>query len=80
MMKEFERIKLEINSGIGIITMCYPKVLNALSNKTLEELSEAIDIIEKDQSVLGLIITGEGKAFVAGADISQMQWGGMKNG
>lgn len=80
MNKEFERIKLEINSGVGIITMCYPKVLNALSNKTLEELSEAVDIVEKDKSVLGLIITGEGKAFVAGADISQMQPYGAEEG
>ncbi len=80
MANEFERIKLEIKSGIGIITMNYPKVLNALSNKTLTELAEAVDIVEKDSSVLGLIITGEGKAFVAGADISQMQSYGAEEG
>ncbi|WP_308008203.1 enoyl-CoA hydratase-related protein [uncultured Fusobacterium sp.] len=73
MLIEFERIKLEINEEIAIITMNYPKTLNALSNITLQELSEAIDFIEKKDKVLGVIITGIGKAFVAGADISQMQ-------
>ena len=73
MNKEFERIKVEINSGIAVITMDYPKTLNALSNKTLDELSETLDLISKEKEILGVVIIGNGKAFVAGADISQMQ-------
>lgn len=73
MEKEFERINLEVKEGIAVLTMNYPKSLNALSGITLKELSEAIDYISEAKEILGVIITGAGKAFVAGADISQMK-------
>lgn len=73
MKREYGRIKFEVENGIAIITMNNPKVLNALSNETLKELSEAIDYISFEKEILGVIITGSGKAFVAGADIYQMQ-------
>lgn len=75
-----ERIVIEQKGKIGIIKMNYPKALNALSNQTLEELSEAIDILKNNKEVGGIIITGVGKAFVAGADISQMKDYGAEEG
>lgn len=75
-----ERIVIEQKGKIGIIKMNYPKALNALSNQTLEELSEAIDIFKNNKEVGGIIITGVGKAFVAGADISQMKDYGAEEG
>lgn len=71
--ESIKRVKLEVNEGTAIITMDYPKILNALSSVTLQQLSDCIDAVANDKSILGVIITGNGKAFVAGADISQMQ-------
>lgn len=73
MEKNFERITLEVKDNIALITMNYPKILNALSNTTLQELESAVDFVAKEKEILGVVITGAGKAFVAGADISQMQ-------
>lgn len=70
---EFKNIKLEASGSICTITMSRPKALNALNTETLEELDKALDLIEGDRSVSVLIITGEGKSFVAGADILEMK-------
>ncbi len=71
----YENIKIEINSesGIEIITMNRPKALNALNSDTLSELQDAFEKAAADAAVGCVIITGEGRAFVAGADISQMK-------
>lgn len=57
--------------GVALITISSPKTLNALNRTILEELDYSVANIGKDVRVL--VITGEGKAFVAGADISQMR-------
>lgn len=71
-MKE-KNIKFEVREQIALITMSRPEAMNALNNETLKELSEIIEELEKNKNILGVIITGNGKAFVAGADISQMK-------
>ena len=65
----YNTIKLEKQDGIAILTVNRPKVLNALDVNVLKELDQAIDEIRADEEVRALIITGEGRAFVAGADI-----------
>jgi len=70
---ELKNLLLKKQGNIGILSINRPKVLNALNTKVLIELKKAIDYIEKDDEVDVLIITGEGKAFVAGADISEMK-------
>lgn len=77
---EFQNIIFEVESGIAVITMNRPKALNALNNETLYELTEAIEYCTKEAEVKGLIITGAGKAFVAGADIVQMKDYGSEQG
>ena len=72
-MKEFNNLKYSQEEGIGILTISRPKALNALNTELLMELHEAIDLIAKNEALNVLIITGEGKAFVAGADIAQMK-------
>ncbi|MGM9805683.1 MAG: enoyl-CoA hydratase-related protein [Candidatus Aphodosoma sp.] len=57
--------------GVALITISSPKTLNALNRTILGELDYSVANLSKDTRVL--IITGEGKAFVAGADISQMR-------
>lgn len=68
----YETILLDVESGIGCITINHPKTLNALSEQIVEEFSDAMATLEADDSVRVVIVTGTGKAFVAGADIAVM--------
>src|SRR2546428_6116449 len=69
----YENILYEKKDGIAYITFNRPKVLNALNNKTIDELRQALVDARDDSSVRVLILTGAGeKAFVAGADISEL--------
>ena len=70
---EYKNIVFEKKSNIGIVTMNNPKKLNALTNETIYELDIVLDNIEKDKEIMVVIITGNGKAFVAGADIAYMK-------
>ena len=57
---------------IGIITMNRPEALNALSKAVFADLSVALDEVERDDDVYVVVITGAGRAFIAGADIGEM--------
>tara|TARA_B100001564_G_C20611811_1_gene657951 strand:+ start:495 stop:1280 length:786 start_codon:yes stop_codon:yes gene_type:complete len=71
-MNSFSNIRLEENNKEAIITIDRPKFLNALNQKTLEEIDSAFNILSKNNTLRGVVITGEGeKAFVAGADINE---------
>jgi enoyl-CoA hydratase/3-hydroxyacyl-CoA dehydrogenase len=65
-------VKLEVEDGIATITMNRPEAMNALNEKVLRELKGAIAQVRGDPAVRAVIITGEGPAFVAGADIRAM--------
>ena len=78
--KTTEFVKAELEGKLAILTMNRPKALNALNDQTLDELDRLFTAIEKDREVLGVILTGEGRAFVAGADISQMSGYGVEEG
>ncbi|MCR4317468.1 MAG: enoyl-CoA hydratase-related protein [Planctomycetes bacterium] len=69
----YETIKYEIDGSTAVITLSRPEVLNALNSKLLGELAEAVEKAAADENVRGVILTGEGKAFAAGADISEMK-------
>src|ERR1700682_5592830 len=69
----YENLLYEKRDGIAFITFNRPKVLNALNRKTIEELQQALLNARDDNAVRVLILTGAGeKAFVAGADISEL--------
>jgi len=70
---ELKNIEVTVQENIALVKMNRPKALNALNNDTLKELVSIFDVIKEEKGVLGVIITGEGKGFVAGADITQMQ-------
>ena len=73
-MTEYNTLTLEKAEGIATLTINRPKMLNALSQEVLEEVSVALDEVEKDGAIRVLIVTGSGtKAFVAGADIKEMK-------
>ena len=72
----FETLKVEMENKLMTITMNRPKQLNALSGTVLAELRELLTGLQNQSygSVSGVIMTGEGeKAFIAGADIKEMQ-------
>ena len=73
-MSQYETLLLEESEGIATVTVNRPKVLNALSRQTIQELGEAFTRLCGDGAVGGVILTGAGpKAFVAGADIGELQ-------
>ncbi|MDO4534862.1 MAG: short-chain-enoyl-CoA hydratase [Clostridium perfringens] len=71
---ELKNVLLEKEGNVAIVTMNRPKALNALNSETLKELDTVIETLEKDNEIYAVVLTGAGeKAFVAGADISEMK-------
>lgn len=68
---QYETLLVQIEDGIGTITLNRPKVLNALNNKVFDELARAALELDMNEEVRAVIITGGDKAFAAGADIDQ---------
>ena len=69
---KYEILKKEIVDGIATITISRPKAMNALNTRFFNEMDQMVEEISADKDVKIMIITGEGKAFVAGADIAEM--------
>ena len=68
----YETIKFEIKDSIAYVTINRPKAMNALNSQVLDELYEVYGEIYQNPDIRAVIMTGEGKAFVAGADIAEM--------
>lgn len=68
----FETIKYEVKNGIAYVTVNRPESLNALNIQVLDELYKAFEAFEENHDADVAILTGEGRAFVAGADIVAM--------
>lgn len=67
-------ILVDRRDSFAVITINRPKVLNALSRETLQEIDRAIDELERDLTIRAMVITGSGeKAFAAGADIKELE-------
>jgi enoyl-CoA hydratase len=69
----YKNIIVEKKDGVGTIKINRPQVLNALDKETISELLKAVKELEDDKKINAAILTGEGKAFIAGADIKQMK-------
>jgi enoyl-CoA hydratase/carnithine racemase len=65
-----ETIRYEVADGVGTVTLHRPHKLNALNTVMLEELLAVLDQADADDAVRALIVTGAGRAFCAGADLS----------
>ena len=70
-MSTYKNLLTEIKDGIGTLTFNRPEALNALNQQTIDELDQVLTNWETNKDVKGIILTGRGKAFVAGADIAQ---------
>lgn len=69
--ENFKFLDLSANNNIATIKFNRPKALNALNAAMLAELESALNILEKNSDIKGVILTGEGKSFIAGADIAE---------
>ena len=69
----YENIVVETQGNVGLITLNRPESLNALSSPLMLELTEALDVFEANDSIGAMVLTGNEKAFAAGADIKEMQ-------
>ena len=68
----YQFLTLEVNDRIATLSVNRPDKLNALNDATVAELGNAIDEVRSRDDIGGLIVTGAGRAFVAGADISEL--------
>lgn len=68
----YEFLKTEQVDQTMIVTISRPSALNALNSSVLQEIDTLLDAIKADESIYSVVITGDGKSFVAGADIGEM--------
>ncbi len=66
----FEALRYEMADGVATVTLNRPDKLNAVNTAMLEELLAVLDLADADDGVRALIVTGAGRAFCAGADLS----------
>lgn len=66
----YETIRYDVEEGIATVTLDRPDRLNAFTNGMMEELIDVLDRIDADDNVRVAIFTGAGRAFCAGADLS----------
>lgn len=69
---DYQILKLTVKDNIGLITISRPEAMNALNTRFFIEMNELLKDVSVNPSIRVLVITGEGKAFVAGADIAEM--------
>ncbi len=69
----YQTVQFEKKDRVAIVTINRPEALNALNSLVIGELEQVIGEVEKDASLGALIITGEGRSFVAGADIGEQK-------
>ena len=71
---DYQNILFTVEEGVATLTFNRPQALNAMNSDTMAELADAVGRCAADEAIKVLVLTGAGeKAFVAGADISQMQ-------
>ena len=72
MKNELVLVDPQIRPGVALLRLNRPKELNALNLQLMAELRDALAIMDKDENVRAMVLTGNEKAFAAGADIHQM--------
>jgi enoyl-CoA hydratase len=68
----YENILVETRGRVGLVTLNRPKALNALNDRLMDELGEALLAFDGDEAIGAMVVTGSEKAFAAGADIGAM--------
>jgi enoyl-CoA hydratase len=79
MKQDFKTILCEKKGAIAVLTMNRPDKLNACSTTMYKEMDEALTMIESDEDIRAMVITGSGdKAFSAGADVGELEFKNLK--
>src|SRR4030088_215303 len=74
-----QHVAVHIHDGVGLIQLNRPEKMNAIGALTRKQLGEAIKQVERDDAVRVVVLTGSGRAFCSGADVTEMaQDGGMR--
>ena len=68
----YQNILVERRGAVGIVTLNRPAALNALNAALISELAAALDDLEGDAAIGAIVLTGNEKAFAAGADVKEM--------
>ncbi|MGA1866422.1 MAG: enoyl-CoA hydratase/isomerase family protein, partial [Thermoplasmatota archaeon] len=68
----YQNVIIEKHGPVAVLKVNRPEALNALNEQVLGELAEAVSELETDRSISVVVFTGEGKSFIAGADIKLM--------
>jgi enoyl-CoA hydratase len=68
----YENIMTEVRQGVALVRLNRPKALNALNTALMKELMDALEAFDADSSIGAMVITGDERAFAAGADIKEM--------
>jgi enoyl-CoA hydratase len=71
-MTPYTTILTETRGRVGLVTLNRPEAMNALNNTLMRELMDALDAFDKDDAIGAMVVTGNQKAFAAGADIKEM--------
>lgn len=74
---KYENILVEIEGAVGLLRLNRPKALNALNDELMGELVDALQRMDQDDNIRCMVITGNERAFAAGADIKQMHQSSM---
>lgn len=69
----YEMILMDKKGAVGLITLNRPDALNALNGQMMDEITRALRDLEADDNIGAIVITGNEKAFAAGADIKEME-------
>ena len=67
----FEEILYDVAEGVATVTLNRPERLNAVTGRTTNELIEAFDRADADETVRAVIVTGQGRAIGAGAVVAR---------
>lgn len=69
----YKMILVDCKESVGLITLNRPEAMNALNGQLMDEVTSALRAFEGDDNIRAIVITGNDKAFAAGADIREMQ-------
>jgi 2-(1,2-epoxy-1,2-dihydrophenyl)acetyl-CoA isomerase len=72
MQEEFERAHLTAHGAVALVTLNHPEAMNAVSPKMLKGLTQALNHIEKTGTFRAVVLTGEGRGFCAGANLTEI--------
>jgi enoyl-CoA hydratase len=71
-MPDYQHILTETDGHVALVRLNRPQALNALSGELMDELADALEAFDADENIRAIILTGNDRAFAAGADIKEM--------